>query len=134
MKMKFASVLKWLSLWAIIFPTIALAQFDESMVKDTLNRYFDALRSGDTQEISALMSPKLRRQHSASLSNSQYGETLVTIYQEATFVIDQIEFDNPNQPRAWILFSIADGQPQRLRIDLTSLNDGESYSISRIDQ
>ncbi len=115
-------------------PVYSHAQLNDENARHTLTRYFYALKNGDTQSMSALMTDGLRHRHSALLANSQYGDTLVRIYSDAEFTIDEIQDKGSDKAIAQVSFRLGTSQAQRLQIVLVSDDGGDNYMIEQIDQ
>ena len=64
---------------------------EEDRIRETLNLFFDGLRSGDVAAIESLIGGKLLEETTVLLRNNQaYGDFLRDYYQGATFEVAQI--------------------------------------------
>ena len=75
------------------FSSIASAELtlDQLEAKEVVDRYFDALKQGDTNTIQNLLDGDLLTTQRALLNNPNYPQHLVEMYKDATYVITTTE-------------------------------------------
>ena len=64
---------------------------DQLEAKEVVDRYFDALKQGDTGTIQSLLGGDLLTVQKALLDNPTYPEHLITMYKDATYEITALE-------------------------------------------
>jgi len=82
---------------SVQFSSIVHAEltFDQLEAKAVVDRYFDALKQGDTQTIQSLLDGDLLTEQKALLNNPMYPGHLISMYQVATFEVITLEtFDD----------------------------------------